>query len=222
MIAGRRAPRKKIPASPAVWKVSLGLSGERGVRDRHRAGPVVGDEEDRPAALVGVVVAEGAAPHRQRHRVAVVVDRAAAAAAGRARPRRIRASADGAVVGEAAVEHRPRDPDAAQRGAVGAHVRDEAAAHHVHRPAVVLGQGADAGPAQVGPRRIAAVAREGRVDDAQLPAPVEDRAAAAAVEVLAGRVAVARSAMFWTVSRGVAWSWQCEVVHTCAWSQVSM
>ena len=28
--------------------------------------------------------------------------------------------------------------------------------------------------------------------------------------------------MFWTVSRGVAWSWQCEVVHTCAWSQVSM
>src|SRR5690348_2510798 len=31
-----------------------------------------------------------------------------------------------------------------------------------------------------------------------------------------------RSVMFWMTSRGVAWSWQCDVVHTWAGSQVSM
>src|SRR5450432_204343 len=28
--------------------------------------------------------------------------------------------------------------------------------------------------------------------------------------------------MFWTISTGLAWSWQCDEVHTCAGSQVSM
>ena len=68
VMVGRRAPRKKIPARPGGVEGVVGVVLERGVGDRHRAGPVVGDEEDRAAALVGVVADEGAAAHRQRHR----------------------------------------------------------------------------------------------------------------------------------------------------------
>ena len=58
-----------------------------------------------------------------RNVVAVRVHGAARAAAGRARARGVGAAADGAVAGEDAVVDRPRDADAAQRGAVAADAR---------------------------------------------------------------------------------------------------
>ena len=53
---GGRAPRKKMPGKPAVSKPVARVAAQGRALDRHRAGAVVADEEDRAAALVGVVV----------------------------------------------------------------------------------------------------------------------------------------------------------------------
>ena len=158
--------------------------------DRHRSAAVVADEEDRPAALVGVVPDERAARDRERHLIPVVVDRAAAAAARRARLRGVRAGADRAVGAEAAVEHRPGHADAAQRAAVAADVAGEAAVHDIDGKILVLATARGPPRRRCPGRRLAAVPREHGVDDPQPAAAVEDGASAASVEALAGRVAV--------------------------------
>ena len=63
-------------------------------------------------------------------------------------------------------------------------LRRETAADDLDREAVVLRQRAHRSAPEVRPGGLAAVADERRVDDAQAPAAREDRAAAAAVEVL--------------------------------------
>src|SRR5581483_4532341 len=168
----------------------VGVVVQLGVLDRQRAGLVVADEEDRPAALGGVVVADEGARDSHRVPVAVGVDGTAAAAARRARLGWVGTAADGPVVGQHAVEHRPGDPDAAQCAAVGAHTAAERAARDVDGPVVVLAERPDGRAAEVGAGGVAAVAQERRVDDLELAAAVEDGAATAAVEVLPGGVAV--------------------------------
>ena len=84
----------------------------------------------------------------------------------------------------------PGHADAAQRAAVAAPLPRESAVDHVDREAVVLRQRAHGSAADVRPVAIAAVADERGVLDAQAPAAHEDRAAAAAVELLAGGVPV--------------------------------
>src|SRR5207244_6550408 len=86
----------------------------------HRTGAVVADEEDRSAALVGVVVLDEGAGDAQREQVAIVVDGPAAAAARGAAAGRVGAPADRVVERHDAVEHHPRHLDAAQRANVGA------------------------------------------------------------------------------------------------------
>src|SRR5690348_5082731 len=67
---------------------------QRGALDGHRAGAVVADEEDRATSLVRVVVLDHGAGDLHREQVAVAVDRAAAAPARGATPRRIGAPPD--------------------------------------------------------------------------------------------------------------------------------
>ena len=109
--------------------------------------------------------------------------------------------ADGAVAAEDAVEHRPRDADAAQPRAVAAATAAEGAADDVHRPAVVLRQRADGRAAEVGAGAVAAVAEERRVHDLELAAAGEDRAAAPALEVSPVELPSAK-VRCWTTSCG--------------------
>ena len=138
-------------------------------------------------AWLPVIVRAG---DQHREVVAVGIDRPARAATRRAGPGRVGAAPDRAVVGERAVVDRPRDADAAQRRAVAAPAAGEGAADDVDRPAAVLRQRAHGGAAEVGAGLVAAVADEGGVHDLEPAAPHEDRAAAAAVVGLTGRVAV--------------------------------
>src|SRR5258708_35461755 len=93
---------------------------ERGARNPQGSGTVVAHEEDRTAALACVVELDDGARDPQMVGVAAVVDGAAAAAATRAGPGRVRAVADGLVVRHHAVQHHPGDADAAQRAPVAA------------------------------------------------------------------------------------------------------
>ena len=222
VIAGCPAPRKKMPGRPRVSKPSLGLRSRHAVGDRDRAGAVVAHEEHGATALGRAVAGQPAAGDAERHAVAVVVDGAAAAAAGRAAAGGVRAAADRAVAAEAAARDVPRHADAAQRPAVAADVAGEAAVGDLHREALVLRERADRAAADVGALGIAAVAGERRALDAQPPAADEDRPAAAPVDLLARRVALARRRCLRTTSRGVAWSWQCGVAHTSERSHVFM
>ena len=86
---GSRAPRKKMPGKPARLEAVAGVAAQGRALDRHRAGAVVADEEDGAAALVGVVVLDDRAGDVDGEEVAVGVDGAAAAAAGRAGPGRV-------------------------------------------------------------------------------------------------------------------------------------
>src|ERR1700722_14621354 len=158
--------------------------------DRERAGLVVADEEERAAALAGAVAGDDGAIDGYRVVVPVGVDGAAAAAALGAGSGRVSAVADGPVPGEGAVLHYPGHPDAAQGAAVGAHAAGEGAAGDLDGPVLVLAQGPDGGPAQVGTGGIAAVGGEAGVDDLELAAAVEDGPAAPAVVDLPGGVAV--------------------------------
>ena len=119
-IVGLRAPRKKIPGRPAVWKRSLRLRSS--VLCLIAIVPVRSSltKKIAPPPSLAWLLDERAARDRERHLIPVVVDRAAAAAARRARLGGVRAGADRAVGAEAAVEHRPGDADAAQRAAVAA------------------------------------------------------------------------------------------------------
>src|SRR2546421_2887854 len=168
---------------------------QRGALDAHRPGAVVADEEDRSAALVGVVVLDDGAHQLDREEVAVEVDGAAAAAARGTALRRVGAAADGGVVAHDAVVDGPRDADAAQRAAVGADAAlpggaAERAVHDVDRQVVRLAERADGRAAEVGTGLVAPVADEARVDHLEPAAPVEDRAATATLGLLAGGVAV--------------------------------
>src|SRR5262249_48059096 len=100
-----------------------------------------------------------------REQVAVQVDGAAAAAAGRTGAGRVRAVAHRRVVAEHAVEHHPGNADAAEGTAVGAHPAEpgtaaERAGHDVDGQAVVLAEHPDRGAAEVRSGRLAAVADE--------------------------------------------------------------
>src|SRR3954452_6791889 len=75
--------------------------------DGQRPGPVVAYEEDRAAALVGVIVGHRGAADGDGVAVAVGVDRAPAAAAAGPVSGRIRAMAHRASVGEPGVEDGP-------------------------------------------------------------------------------------------------------------------
>src|SRR5580698_10354014 len=97
------------------------------MRDPERTGQVVADEEDRAAALAGVVVLDHVAEEVQRVGVAVVIDRAAAATARRVLRFRVSSPADGAVVGQPGVVDVPGDADAAERAAVRANSAGEGA-----------------------------------------------------------------------------------------------
>src|ERR1700735_444361 len=154
--------------------------------DGQGAGVVVADEEDGTAALPGVVAGDDRAVDLHRIEVPVGVDSTAAAAAGAAGSLRVSAPAQVLVVGHDAVEHDPRHPDAAERSAVGAGAAAEGVLHDVDGPVLVLAKGTDGCPAQVWPRRVAAVVDEPRVDHRELAAAVEDGAATAAVEELPG------------------------------------
>src|SRR5581483_11903361 len=98
---------------------------------------------------------------------------------------------------------------------------DEPAGHHVHRDVAVLGEGPHGSAAQVRPVVLAAVGPESGVDDAQPPPAIEDRPSATPSKSWPVEFPL-MNAMFRTTSSGLAWSWQCEVVHTCSGSQVSM
>ena len=185
------------------------------------SGAVVADVEDRAPALVRVVVPDQGAGDAEGVVVAVGVDRTARPASGLVRVvRRVGAAPDGLVPDEHAVEHRPRDTDAAQARAVAAATTAERAAHDVHRTAVELRERADRSAAEVGAGAVAAVADEARVDDLELSAAVEDRPATAALGAVPGGVAVA-SVRCCTTRCGKAWSSQWAVVQTCRGSQVS-
>src|SRR3954468_3266800 len=101
-----------------------------------------------------------------------------------------RAVPDGPVADEPAARHVPRDPDAAQRTAVAAHVGREAAVEDLDREGVVLGEHAYRSASDVRPAALAAGPDERGAHDAQPPAAREDGAAATAIEVVAGRVTV--------------------------------
>src|SRR5690606_608311 len=130
---------------------------------------------------------------RCREGVAVVVDGAAAPAAGRPGTRRVGAHPDGAVVAEAAADDGERDADAAQAPAIGADVAlallaAEDAVHHVDGEVVVLIEDAHGRAAHVGAGLVAAVPHELGVEDLEPAAAHEDRAAA--IGILARGVAV--------------------------------
>ncbi len=74
------------------------VAGDHRVFDAYVAGVVVGHKEDRRAVSVDLVLLDTDAAQRQRHGVAVIVDRAAAAPARGAGFGRIAAVADGPVV----------------------------------------------------------------------------------------------------------------------------
>jgi hypothetical protein len=190
VIVGLRAPRKKMPGRPAVWKRSLGLRSR--VLSLIAIVPVRSSltKKIAPPPSLAWLSTNRAAADRERHLIPVVVDRAAAAAARSAGLGGVGADADGAVGEEAAVQHRPGDADAAQRAAVAAHVGGEAAVDDVYGKVVVLRQRPDGSASDVRSITLAAVAGEHGVDDAQSPAAGEDGAAAATVELLAARVPV--------------------------------
>jgi hypothetical protein len=151
---------------PGDWpEAAARVTAQGRAVDSHRAGPVVAHEEHGSAALVGVVVLDASAGQVHREPVAVGVDGTAAAAARRARPRRVGATAHRRVVAEHAVEHDPRHADAAQRPAVRAGPAQagcaaERAADDVHRQALRLAEDAHGGAAEVRPRPVAGVAEE--------------------------------------------------------------
>jgi hypothetical protein len=112
-----------------------------------------------------MIVVDDCALDLERVRVAVTVDGTAAAPAGRMRRGRVGPVADRVVVGHDAVEHYPRDSDAAERGSVGAPPALEGVAGDVHRLVVPLGEGADCGAAEIRPDVVTAVVDEPGVDD---------------------------------------------------------
>src|SRR5690606_10736027 len=179
----------------ASLKAVAGVAAQDRVFDPQGAGAVVAHKEDRPAALAGVVVLDQRAGDGHGEVVAVGVYRATAATAGGALPGRVGSVADRLVVAQHAVEHYPRHPDAAERAAVRARpalarLAPEGAAHHVDRPALVLAEDPDRGPAEVRAGGVAPVAYEPGVDHFEPAASHEDRPASAALGRLAGGVAV--------------------------------
>src|SRR4051812_8840103 len=106
--------------------VASGLEAVARVGPQHRAvdgegaAAIVTDEKDRAAPFAGVVVIHPCAREGDGEQVSVRVDAGPAAAARAARAGRVRAVANRLVVADDAVEHDPRDTDAAQRPAVGA------------------------------------------------------------------------------------------------------
>ena len=151
----RLAPRKKIPGS--VSKPALGLSVSREPSMVSVPGAVVGDEEDRAAALAGAVAGQRRVLEVEVDRVAVEVDRAAGSPAGRAGPGGVGAAPDRPVVGEGRGGDPPRDADAAQRGAVAAPPAGEGGAAYDDR----CGRGAGRAPAPHLRRRRGRCGRSG-------------------------------------------------------------
>src|SRR5215218_6260505 len=182
-----------VPAEEEDARVCLEavarVVAQRRRADLEDAAAVVADEEHAATALARVVAMHRRAGKQHAEVVAIGVYGATRAAAGCARARGVGAAADGAIAGEHAVEDRPRDADAAQRGAVAASPVGEAAADDVNRLVAMLGQGPHGAAAEVRASRIAAVADERRADDLQPTAAREDRAAATVVG-RPGRVAV--------------------------------
>jgi hypothetical protein len=99
----------------------------------------------------------------------------------------LKVSAPHFVVGELAVEDVPLDADAAQCPAVGAAAAPERVVGDVHGAVLVLGQGADRAPAEVGAVGVAAVVEEPRVDRLELATLDVDGPAAVDAAVPAGR-----------------------------------
>ena len=190
------APRKKMPGKPGVSKPSLGLRAQRRVLDRHRAGAVVAHEEDRAAALVGVVVLDDRAGDPHGELVAVAVDRAAAAAARACRPRpgwrRCRSPCCSVSTLLSTTHDTPmllsappleqRRPGPTRRRTCCPRRRPAGSWYWL---STRIGRAAE-----VGAGAVAAVADEARVDHLEPPAAHEDRAAAAALGGVAGGVAV--------------------------------
>ena len=83
---------------------------------------VIGDEEDGAAEGIHLIVLQQASAERQRHGIAVVIYGSPAAAARRSRLRRVPPIADGAVIGEQAVDDGPGNADAADGPAIGAEI----------------------------------------------------------------------------------------------------
>src|SRR5579859_526338 len=191
----RAADRRRPGAEEEDSQVPVGLeprapvAPQRRAVDAHRPGTVVADEEDRATALVRVVVRDDRAGDGERVEVAVVVDRASAAAAGGAAAGRVGTVPDGLVAGHHTVEYSPRDPDARQRTAVGAHAVGEGTPEHVHRQVVRLAQCPYRRSAEVRTRCVATVVYEPRIDDPQPSTAVEDGTAAPALGHVPGRVA---------------------------------
>src|SRR5688572_6312541 len=162
----RRAEEEDARQARGLEAVA-GVAPQGGPLDDHRAGAVVADEEHRPAALVRVVPLDARARDAHGETVAVGVDRAATAAAGRTAAGGVGARAHGPVVADHGVEHDPRDTDAAQRAPVRADAAlaggaAERAADDVHRVVAALVEHADRGTAEVRARAVAAVAHETR------------------------------------------------------------
>ena len=170
---------------------------------------VVAHEEDRAAALVGVVVGH----ERCRRRASVNglpscrSPRRCHRLACRAGPGWRRGRSRGCRVNT--LLRTPRDPDAAERAAVAS---TDLRANVL--PPTYTGwlwdwaERADRAATEVGPGPVAAVAEEGRVHDLQPSAADEDRASAAAVAVWPVELPSAK-VRFWTMRRGHAWSSQC-------------
>ena len=153
--------------------------------------------------------------------VAVGVDRAAAAAAGRAGLGRVGAVAGGLVVGEGLSSTAQDTPMLHSAPPLEQHALPaEGAVDHVYRLVVVLAEHPDGGPAEVGPGGVAAVAGERGFTTLTRPPRTNIAPPPPPSKRLAGGVAVDEGQVL-DVSCGVAWFWQCEVVQTWAGSQVS-
>jgi hypothetical protein len=157
---------------------------------------VVGDKEDGRAVFIDVVVCDARAENGQGHRVAVIVDGAAAAAARRTGLGRIGAVPDGAVVGKQAVDDGPRDTNAADGAAVGSTVAvsvgpAEGAVDDIDGQALVLAEHPDGAAAHIRAFIGADIIEKTAVDGLE-PSPAHPDGPAAVIVGFSGGIAIGK------------------------------